>query len=96
MIWTRVPAVRETFLAWVPSGEDATVAVVATEVMPRRQRRVMSWVMSETRVTVAVRAAVSQVRLSTRTRLRPRTPLMVPLASWSGSAGRSSRTPGRV
>nr|WP_095856917.1 hypothetical protein [Streptomyces sp. Ag82_O1-15] len=90
------PAVSDTPRAWLPRGEGATVAVVVTDVMPRREIRVMFWVTSEVRTTVAVRSSRSQVRLSTRIRLRPRTPLMVPLESWSGSAGSTSRMPGRL
>ena len=90
-----VPAVSVTTRAWLPRGDVATVAPVPMDVMPRRQMKVMSWSMSEVSLTVAVRAAVSQVSCWMVMRLWPRTPLMVPLASWAGRAGRISRTPGR-
>ncbi len=72
------------------------VGVVVMEAMPRRQIRVMSCAIAEVRVTVAVWAPVSQVRFWMRMRLRPRTPVMLPAGIWSGSAGSSSRMPGRV
>ena len=66
------------------------------DAIPRRLMSVIAWVTVEVSVTVAERPGRSQERLSMRTWLRPRTPVMVPLASWSGTAGSSSMMPGLV
>lgn len=72
------------------------MAVVVTEVMPRRLIRVTSWLTAEVTDSVAVRAFRSQSKLWIRIRPRARTPVIVPFGSWSGSAGRISSTPGRL
>ena len=82
-----VPAVSDTTLAWSPRDDVVTVAEVATEVMPRRQMKVMSWPMSEVSLTVAVRTVVSQVGDWTVMRLRPRTPSIGSLVQLVGEGG---------